>query len=398
MESQSDRRTVRAVQAPARGLPSVLVVHGDAATLGAIESSLESLPVRVVVAASPEEALRWVATGAFALILLDVRMAEQDGDATAQLVREQSERRTPIIFVTAYDRADTDILRGYAAGGVDYIFTPIASTILRAKVAAVLDLVAAQSEAAGRLDRLRTADAAVHGSGRGAHGAPRIDAVQLLEVAMHQTKGVAGVFKGYLSMLESGDLGTLPEPAAIAMAALNAKADELDRLARAAIAVTRTDSGEVLPARQPLDLAAACAEACRRAEPSAILAGGSVTCELRERPIPVEVDPNHLEWILDNLVCNAIAHGGQRPEITVTAMASPEPMVLIQDGGPGIAAELREAIFDPYRKGDGDLSGTGLGLYLARTLAEVNGARVELLRSAIGEGSTFAAIFQSRQP
>ena len=67
-------------------------------------------------------------------------------------------------------------------------------------------------------------------------------------------------------------------------------------------------------------------------------------------------------------------------------------LVEVEDTGPGIAAEARERIFDPYRRfveDGGRLSGLGLGLALAKTIIELHGGQI-WVESERGKGSTFA--------
>jgi len=70
-----------------------------------------------------------------------VQMPTMDGFETARLIRSrQQSESTPIIFVTAFSRGETDMMQGYSLGAVDFIFTPIIPEILRAKVSVFVDL------------------------------------------------------------------------------------------------------------------------------------------------------------------------------------------------------------------------------------------------------------------
>jgi DNA-binding NtrC family response regulator len=120
---------------------SILVVDDNQAKCLAVASVLQDLNLNIVTVESGRDALRSLLDHEYAVILLDVKMPTMDGFETAELIRsrEQSEY-TPIIFVTAYSSTETDMLRGYSLGAVDYIFTPIIPEILRAKVSVFVDL------------------------------------------------------------------------------------------------------------------------------------------------------------------------------------------------------------------------------------------------------------------
>ena len=77
----------------------------------------------------------------FAMILLDVQMPGMDGFETAEEIRKHPLFRSiPILFVTAIDKDDRYVYRGYEAGAVDYIFKPFDPVILLSKVAVFSDL------------------------------------------------------------------------------------------------------------------------------------------------------------------------------------------------------------------------------------------------------------------
>ena len=114
---------------------SILLVDDREANLLALTAVLEELPVRLVKAMSGREALKYLLDDECALILLDVQMPDLDGFETAALIRSRERTRyTPIIFVTAVNREEEHIIRGYTHGAVDYIVKPFDPNTLVAKV------------------------------------------------------------------------------------------------------------------------------------------------------------------------------------------------------------------------------------------------------------------------
>jgi two-component system, NtrC family, sensor histidine kinase PilS len=115
------------------------------------------------------------------------------------------------------------------------------------------------------------------------------------------------------------------------------------------------------------------------------------------QPIEVSVDPTQLHQVLWNLCQNALTHGQQAGiqneavQIRFGRIASNgRPFVEVIDRGPGIDSNDIERVFEPFfTKAP---RGTGLGLFLARELAEANGAT--LLHEAPAEGgSLFRLVF-----
>ena len=90
-------------------------------------------------------------------------------------------------------------------------------------------------------------------------------------------------------------------------------------------------------------------------------------------------DRSHLDQILWNLARNARRHGrnlAQSVAILLQDASDGDNLLLeIRDDGPGVPVEALAHLFEPFFTTDA--SGTGLGLYIARELAEVNGARLE---------------------
>ncbi len=120
---------------------NILLVDDRSENLIALEAVLESLGQNLVRAHSGMEALKCVLHQDFAVILLDVQMPDMDGFEAATLMRaREKSRHIPIIFLTAINKNDTHVFKGYSVGAVDYVFKPFDGDVLRAKVAAFVEM------------------------------------------------------------------------------------------------------------------------------------------------------------------------------------------------------------------------------------------------------------------
>src|SRR5437763_85135 len=120
---------------------NILIVDDRADKLLVHETVLCQLNQNLVCGVSGKEALRCLVKQDFAVILLDVNMPGMDGFETAALIRQRPRsEKTPIIFISAVNDADTHVSRGYSLGAVDYILTPVVPEILRTKIAVFVDL------------------------------------------------------------------------------------------------------------------------------------------------------------------------------------------------------------------------------------------------------------------
>jgi signal transduction histidine kinase len=110
-------------------------------------------------------------------------------------------------------------------------------------------------------------------------------------------------------------------------------------------------------------------------------------------------DPVAISQCLQNLISNAIKYGGEHPRLTLRVFAAPsenaegrELLICVDDCGIGIDPAELSSIFDPFygspRVNAARIHGTGLGLSLAKRIAESMGARLSVV-SELSVGSTF---------
>ena len=114
----------------------ILIVDDEVDIREILQFNLENAGFNVECAASAEEALAML-TPDFALILLDVMMQGMSGFEMAQVLRQEKNNQTPIIFLTAKDTQE-DLLTGFSAGADDYIPKPFSIQEVIARVTAVL--------------------------------------------------------------------------------------------------------------------------------------------------------------------------------------------------------------------------------------------------------------------
>jgi len=119
---------------------------------------------------------------------------------------------------------------------------------------------------------------------------------------------------------------------------------------------------------------------------------------LRGRPVEtdishcvVNVDGTKVERMVENLLVNAARHtpSGSRIWIRVGA-ADGGALIVVEDEGPGVPDELKQEIFEPFRRGprSGSLPGSGIGLSLVARFAELHGGRA-WVEDRPGGGASF---------
>ena len=109
------------------------------------------------------------------------------------------------------------------------------------------------------------------------------------------------------------------------------------------------------------------------------------------------IDPQHLAWVLENLVENALRHTSAKGAITLrVSIDDGKVKVQISDSGHGIPEGQKTRIFDRFYQADATATrrgeGTGIGLALTKELVKVMGGQIEV-ESKVGKGSTFYVTF-----
>lgn len=110
-----------------------------------------------------------------------------------------------------------------------------------------------------------------------------------------------------------------------------------------------------------------------------------------------------LEMIFGNLLDNAVKYGGSPPQVTVHAFSrgTDRVVVRVRDNGPGVPPENRRRIFQMFFRGSDELqrtkTGTGLGLYIVRTLVSLLKGKVTVTDAEGGSGSVFEVTLPGRQ-
>lgn len=144
--------------------------------------------------------------------------------------------------------------------------------------------------------------------------------------------------------------------------------------------LTRLDAGKLHPVWRDVQVRTAVARAVAGLIPSAEPKQVSIEEQYVNEPLELRTDPMRLEQILVNLVSNAIRHSPENHPVVIRVEGNRHHAVFeVQDRGPGVPAELREKIFEPFERFD-PMSGTGsgLGLPLSRRLAEILGGHLTM--------------------
>jgi signal transduction histidine kinase len=213
-----------------------------------------------------------------------------------------------------------------------------------------------------------------------------------MRMASHELRGPVAILRGYLSMLEDGTLGKLPEPAAAVIPVLTAKVNGMSRLVDDMLDTARLEDSRLQLSRSTVDLAVLLRDAIASVRQT-LPTSHRLSLEVPNEPVKANVDSERVTMILANLIDNAIKYSPEGGEVLVKLSCSRQrALVEVSDEGLGIAPGDRELLFTRFGRvvtaANRDISGTGLGLYLSRQLALLHGGDIRM-RPNNGHGSTF---------
>ena len=105
-------------------------------------------------------------------------------------------------------------------------------------------------------------------------------------------------------------------------------------------------------------------------------------------------DENLLRELLANILDNAICYSRDSGNISVRLAALPNPVLIVEDDGPGIPQSEKEKIFERFYRIQGSAgTGCGLGLAIVKDIAELHNIRLELNDIGLDGGTQFVLTF-----
>jgi signal transduction histidine kinase len=386
----------------------ILLVDDQPAKLLSYEAILAPLHERLIKAGSANEALEHLLRRDIAIVLIDVCMPDLDGFQLAAMIRAHPRfQKTAIIFVSAIQVTDFDLLRGYELGAVDYVSVPVVAELLRAKVKVFAELfrktraleklnVELESRVAERTAELARANAdlerRVEARTREREAAlAQVHEMQKLESLGRLTGGVAHDFNNLLMAV----LGNLE--------LIRKYVPDNPRLLRMVDgAIQGAERGAALTKRmlafaRRQELRPEAVDIANLIDGMTELLGRSlgptirITTTFDPGLVPAQIDPSQIELALLNLAVNArdaMPGGGQlsisaRRE-TVGAAEMPELAagdyiaIAVRDTGSGMDADTRKQATEPFFTTKGRGRGTGLGLPMVHGLVAQSGGAMRI--------------------
>ncbi len=207
----------------------------------------------------------------------------------------------------------------------------------------------------------------------------------LLAMLAHDFKGPLQIILGYCELLneQEGERGENSEE----IETIYSQTKRLVRLSEDALVLAQTQAEGFSLARTVVDFGAFIAECVEASAPN----NPRIIVDMPRRPLPVELDPHRFRHVVDNLVSNALKYSTGTVTIIVYREGN-RALIEVTDLGIGIPKAELATLFTRFGRASNarerGISGSGIGLYVARKIVEVHRGTITV-RSKENEGSTF---------
>ncbi|RCJ25724.1 hybrid sensor histidine kinase/response regulator [Nostoc sp. ATCC 43529] len=343
----------------------ILVVDDIFDNLLILEAVLQDKDYELSLVEDSKIALNMVEQSPPDLILLDVMMPGIDGyEFTRRIRQNQALPFIPILLITAH--YESSVVQGLDAGADDFIRKPFDPDELHARVRSLLRLKHSIDE------RDQMANLRADFVSRFTHDLriPLVASNRILKL-----------------LLEGRFCDVSPQLQEIINTMIGSNQDLLE-MVNTLLEVYRHEAGCKTLKIAPCNIQELVSEVAQELTPLAEEKGLAVNIDRGESISTVMGDRVELRRVLTNIIGNAIKFTDKGSVNIHCDVNLPEVTISIQDTGPGISKQDQAILFERFRQGKHQRSGSGLGLYLSRCIIEAHQGTIDVI-SEPGQGSTF---------
>ncbi|MEA2646387.1 MAG: hypothetical protein QOE92_1470 [Chloroflexota bacterium] len=224
---------------------------------------------------------------------------------------------------------------------------------------------------------------------------------QFLRLASHELRGPLTVVRGYISMMEEGSFGPLPPEVEMFLPTLLTRAEQMNRLIEQMLMTARLEDRRMVLNNAEINVGEVIAGLVGSLD-GLMKPTHEVVYEPPDHPVTAWADGEKVETIIANLLSNALKYSPDGGQVKVTAQSLDQQVIVaVHDQGIGISTENLPRLFERFGRIEGPLTtsieGTGLGLFLSRELARLQGGNIAVA-SEEGKGSVFTLTLPATMP
>lgn len=349
----------------------ILLVDDRPDNLFVLESILESQELILIKANSGNQALSMALEHEFALVLLDVQMPVMNGFETAELLRGfEKTKHIPIIFITAINKEEKFVFKGYQSGAVDYLFKPFHPEILRSKVKIFLDLYRQQKLAEKQAIELRNVNKELN---------------DFASIVSHDLKAPLRAIRSLANWLAVDYADKFDAEGKEQINLLVNRVKRMHDLINGVLQYSRV--GRIKEKIEIVDLKEIIQEVIDMIAPPK-----HIRIHIEKSLPTIYFERTRITQVFQNLLSNAAKYMDKPQGIITIGYAEFDGSIKfsIADNGPGIAEKHFSKIFKIFQtlNPKDEIESTGIGLTLVKKIIEMYDGHIDI-ESEIGHGTTF---------
>jgi signal transduction histidine kinase len=384
---------------------SILIVDDTPANLQLLAQMLSEQGYKVRMAQDGTMALLSVESSPPDLILLDIMMPELNGyEVCSKLKASSFTKDIPIIFISALNEV-FDKVKAFEVGGVDYITKPFQAQEVLARVEHQLhirrltqQLLEQNALLQQEVHRREIAEAEVRKSLSKEQELNQLKSY-FVSMVSHEFRNPLTTILGFAELIRDFDQQLTSEKRQAYLRQIQESARRMTALLNDVLSIGQAEAGKLEFNPEPLDVEEFCRDLVEE-----IKLGNSVQHTITfSRPSQLTkacMDKNLLRQILTNLLSNAIKYSPEGSAVTFDLICQDEKAIFdIKDEGIGISPEDQQRLFESFQRGSnvGKISGTGLGLTIAKKAVDLHGGKIAV-KSEVGVGTTFSVAIPLNNP
>ena len=352
----------------------VMVVDDVTKNLQVVGTILRNEGYQVTPATSGAQALERVQVQLPDLVLLDLMMPVMDGLEVCQRLKgDPATRQVPVVFLTASNEMD-HLVKGFAAGAVDYVTKPFNAPELLARVRTHLELKHARA-------RLREMNDEKN---------------EFMGMVAHDLRSPLGTVKGFADLILD-DSKMASEQLEDFTRRIRDTAAHMSEMVQNLLDANAIERGEMKLNLASTDLSSILTRVVQAYRSRAAAKEQTILVETSLVPITARVDPDVIIQVIENLVSNAVKYSPRGKNIFLRLRDLPEGVRFeVQDEGPGLSEEDQKKLFGKFArlsaKPTGGEHATGLGLSIVKKMVEAMDGQV-WCESEPGRGAAFMVQF-----
>lgn len=349
-------------ESPWRGR-RILVVDDDRINQRILSGILQAAEFVVTPVASGEAALDACATNPPDLVLLDVMLPGLDGFATCrELRRRLGEDGPPVIFITALSESE-DVVKGFSAGGVDYLPKPFRANEVLARIQLHLTHRLLLQRQKHLVDELSIANAAKN---------------KVLGMAAHDLRNPLASIRALAEFLEDAATGPLNAEQRELVGTIREAADGMLGVVTKLVDPAVLELGEVKLELQEASIAELVAKEVGLQASPAGRKGIRIELQPDLPATRLRFDPSKLQQVVAHVLRNAVRFSPLRGVVTVGVEVQPAACsIVIRDQGPGMPEIHQRKLAQGFAQSGGtqppSRKSSGVGLAICRRIVHAHG-------------------------